>query len=386
VVTTHLGALKGFAAATTGIQNASMVFDSETRQPTYTLLAGIPGDSHALDMARRLGFPEERVERARALLPQGERDVKDLLGDLRREREALLAARREAEASLAAAREAEAEAKGRLQKFLDDRAELRARAARQAREILRRAEDQVKEARKEERKTSAGDDPARRRAHQAEAKRERERLGRLETRRRRAAGAVPDQVNPGEAYWAETLEREVRILRGADGGGRALVATGALKVELPVATLRTLSHEPAARTGGEASQERAHANGSRGTTGPDRGSAEPGQGKADPGPGKAEPAPIKRRAVTGIPDVDGVKPEVDLRGMRAEQARSVLEQAVDRALLAGLHELRVIHGKGTGALESVVAEYCRSQPAVKAFRLGEPHEGGSGATVIRLED
>jgi DNA mismatch repair protein MutS2 len=354
VVTTHLGALKAFAASTPGIRNASMVFDSESRRPTYTLLAGVPGDSHALDMARSLGFPAERVDRARDLLPQGERDVKELLEDLRREREGLVIARRDAEASLARAREAESEAQGRLQRFLEDRAELRAKAARQAREILRRAETQAKEARSAERVRGAAEDPAKRRALQAEARQERARLARLQTRRRHASGSVPRSVAPGEVYWAESLEREVRIVRGADTGGRALVEHGSLKVELPVASLRTVTASPPAGTNGSHGEE--------------------------PAP------PVVRRTVVGIPNTEAVSPEVDLRGMRAEEARSAVEQAVDRGMLASLRELRVIHGKGTGVLQTVVAEFCRTQPAVKSFRLGEAHEGGSGVTVIRLED
>ena len=338
VVTTHLGSLKGFAAEAEGVENASMVFDPESRKPTYRLLIGVPGESHALDMARTLGFPEERVRRAEDLVPTAERDVKKLLADLEHERRVL----RETRASLDAERSAAAadreEAAGRLRRILDERARLRAQAARRAREILRRAEEQAKQLQRQGR---AGERTARK-----ELAREQARLARLETASPPArTGKVPDRVRRGERYWAEGLGRSVEVLRGPDDQGRVQVGYGGIRVELPVASLRVSE-------GGPAPEERPTA-----------------------------PAPV-----AGSPDVDAVSPEVDLRGLRADEALARLDQAVDRGLLAGIKELRVIHGKGTGALQKVVEEYGRRQPAVKQFRVGERWEGGSGATVLVLED
>ncbi len=113
LVTTHLGSLKGFAASAEGVKNASMVFDPDTRRPTYRLIVGVPGKSHALEMARRLGFPEERVARAEALLPQEERDVSRLLDELTDERRKLAAAREEAERAAAKRPGFRARAQGR---------------------------------------------------------------------------------------------------------------------------------------------------------------------------------------------------------------------------------------------------------------------------------
>ena len=118
LVTTHLGSLKAFAASEVGIRNASMVFDPKSQQPTYGLAVGIPGESHAIEMARNLGFPEERVKRAEELLPQEERDIKELLAELNSERRRLAAGNEELERKVAEASRLEDERRERLQHLL----------------------------------------------------------------------------------------------------------------------------------------------------------------------------------------------------------------------------------------------------------------------------
>ncbi len=350
LVTTHLGTLKGYAASADGIRNASMEFDAVTRRPVYRLAVGIPGKSHAIEMARSLGFPEERVRRAEDLLPQEERDMSRLLEELEEEQKRLAAARDDAERSLGEARRLENERRERLKRVLEERSNLRARAARQAREMLRRAEEQLRRA------ESAGREKARDAAGiRRDLARRQARLARLEApRQRRAVGEVPREVVAGGRYWAEALGREVEVARGSDAGGRVLVVQGGLRVELPASTLRELRSTAT----GEEKQETASA--------------------------PAEPR-AARSGAGGVPEVDEVPTEVDLRGMRVEEALDRLDRALDRALLAGLREVRVIHGKGTGALRSAVEEYCRTHEMVDSARMAAQWEGGAGATVIVLE-
>ncbi len=344
LVTTHLGVLKGFAAEAEGIQNASMVFDPATRRPTYRLAVGVPGESHAIDMARRLGFPEERVARAEALLPREERDVKRLLADLAEERTRLGAARREVEELRADAERIAAERRERLARVIEERATVRARAARQAREILRRAEETLRAAESQARTQAQSGRVSRR-----EVAREQSRLARLEApaRPRRVRGRVPDRIEAGGRYWSEVLGREVEVVREADASGRVLVLQGTVKVELPASSLRTTEGAPPPAAG----------------------------------PG----APAGRPPAAAIPEVEAPATEVDLRGMRVEEALEKLDQALDRALLAGLKEVRVIHGKGTGALRAAVREFGRTHGAVASSRMADQWEGGTGATVITLE-
>lgn len=126
-------------------------------------------------------------------------------------------------------------------------------------------------------------------------------------------------------------------------------------MELPATSLRELSPAP-----GGAEQEKPEA-------------VEP----VTPGP---------RNAGATVPEVEEIPTEVDLRGMRVEEALERLDQALDRALLAGLHQVRVIHGKETGALRAAVDEYCRKHAVVASAKMAAQWEGGAGATVIVLED
>ena len=346
IVTSHLGTLKGFAASTEGLENASMSYDVDGRGPGYTLQVGVPGESRALDMARRLGFPPERVARAEALLPEEERDVRRLLADLREEKAEVARRRHEAEEAAAAARRAEREAAERLERILEERSALRAKAARQAKDLLRRAEREAKELRKAERSSEREATEARSRAA-----RHRERLTRLESPRPvRVGGTVPETVAPGDRLWATGLAREVSVVRAADDAGRVLVAAGPLKVELPLDSLRV-----------------------------------PGAGvpAAEAKPvGKSVP----RGAAVSAPSTEEVATEVHLLGMRVDEALDALDLALDRALLAGIRVLRVVHGIGTGALQSAVDRHCRTHAAVRSHRPGGPGEGGAGVTVVTVED
>ena len=345
LVTTHLGTLKGFAASTGGIRNASMIFDAATRSPAYTLAVGVPGESHALEMARHLGFPGERVARAEALLPREERDMRRLLADLREERARIGARERELAERIAAGERVEAERRQGLLRFLEDRAELRSRAARQAREIVRRAEELLRSA---ERDAAEG-----RRSAELGRKalaREHERLSRLETEPRpRVKGTAPEEIRAGDHLWALSLGREVEVVREPDSSGRVVVEAEGVRVTLPRETLQIPG----------------------------------GEGMPSAGTGSARAALRER---TAIPEAVDAAVEIDLRGLRVEESLSRLESALDQAMLAGLKRLRVIHGKGTGALREAVQEYCRTHDAVSDAQIAEQWEGGTGVTVITLKD
>ena len=174
--------------------------------------------------------------------------------------------------------------------------------------------------------------------------RDQEKLARLERpTRTRPTGPVAREVRAGERYWAEALGREVEVIREPDAAGRVLVLQGGLRVELSRSDLRVL-----------------------------------------PDPAPTAPRPVTRPPVS-VPQAEDATGEIHLRGCRVEEALARLDDALDRALLAGLPELRVIHGKGTGVLREAVWEFCRNHPAVRGVRNAEAFEGGGGATVVRLE-
>jgi DNA mismatch repair protein MutS2 len=349
VATTHLGALRQLATEVDGVINASLQFDAAALAPTYRLLKGVPGRSYGLSIARRLGFPGGVLERAEQRVPTGERDVAALLADLEK-REAELSERERFAASdaesvrerakrlaerernvTARERAAEREARREARKYLlEARAEVE-RVVRELRESSAEAADEVARAGRRRVEELA--------AAQGEAL---ERLDHVETRsqllpRTRAREKEPLKVgdNVEVASLGGRLARIISI-RGDD----AVVALGSVKLTVPLESLH------------------------RSDRAPDQ--------------------PAVQVALRGdMPEVHAPS-EIDLRGMRVDEIESVVLMAIDAAARADLKSLRIIHGKGTGALRVRVGEMVARDSRVKAQRLGMWNEGGAGVTILEL--
>ena len=346
VATTHLGALKELAAQVAGVVNASLQFDSVALAPTYRLIKGIPGRSYGLSIARRLALPEDVLERAEARLPAGEMDVNALLAELESREQRL--AEREKEAAVIAE-----DAKARARRVAERESAVRERernaerdARREARRLLLDARAEVDRTIRDLRESAAeaADEAAR------EARRRMEQLAAAEGR---ALAALQEETAPEESgvKGPGAAIREGDYVSVGTLGGRiarvvelrhadAVVAFGSVKMTVPASTL---SHAKAPE-----GSERVHI------------------------------------AIRGdVPEIEA-RSEIDLRGLRAAEIEDVVMQAVDSAVRADLKSLRIIHGKGTGALRERVAEMLRKESRVASFRLGAWNEGGAGVTVAEL--
>jgi DNA mismatch repair protein MutS2 len=349
IATTHLGALKELATEVPGVVNASLQFDAARLAPTYRLIKGVPGRSYGLSIARRLRLPERVLERAEERVPKAERDVERLLADLER-RDTEMAAREKE----AAEREADLEQRG--ERIGERERNVRAREREVERKSRQEARQHVLQARQEIERTikmlrDAGAESleeaakaARRQAEELVGKQnaQLERLDREERKaQQRGRGAVPE-VGPlpqaGDHVAVGTLGGKTgRLLEVRDGSGTVVV--GALKLTVPMTTLRRVS---------------------------------------------APAAPQEVVVLRGDqPDVYASS-EVDLRGLRIHEVDDALMQALDAAVRADLRSLRIIHGKGTGALRERVNEMLNKDTRVKAHRLGAWNEGGTGVTVADL--
>jgi DNA mismatch repair protein MutS2 len=346
VATTHLGALKELAAEVSGVVNASLQFDAVALAPTYRLIKGIPGRSYGLSIARRLHLPDEVLERAEARLPTGERDINTLLAELEaREREL---SDREKEAA-----EIAEDAKNRARRVAERETAVRERernaerdARREARKLLLDARAEVDRTIREVKESSAAAveeaaRDARRRMEQLAAAEGRA-LADLETDVPEQTESTPaggGDISEGDFVSVSTLgDRTARVVELRDGD--AVVAFGSVKMTVPRSTL--------AKARAPEGSERVHI------------------------------------AIRGdIPEVEA-RSEIDLRGLRAADIEDVVMQAVDSAVRADLKSLRIIHGKGTGALRERVAEMLRKESRVSSFRLGAWNEGGAGVTVAEL--
>jgi DNA mismatch repair protein MutS2 len=358
---THLEPLKAFASTYPRARNASVEFDTDALAPTFRLRYDLPGQSYALAIAARLGLPAELIARAQEHRSAEAARMSELLArlDAHARREADHAAEmqaREAETSrlLAAAREAEAAAAARAR-------DLEQRAKREASQLL----SDVRRA------VSAEWDKLRRA--------ERSRPGLEESRRhlREVSARVAEPIEPAAAEAIASLAPGMRVradhlgLRGeiaSIAGATATVTAGALTVRVPLSALR-----PDARSG---------AAGATGAGTEARRGAVPEAGSRDRPPDVA-PAPGARRVATPAPRA--VTPEVLLLGKTTDEARDIVDRYLDDAFVAGLPSVRVVHGKGSGALRKAVRELLTSHPLVESFRDGEPGEGGAGATVARLK-
>ncbi len=367
VATTHLGALKELAHEVPGVVNASLQFDAVALAPTFKLVKGIPGRSYGLSIARRLAMSEEVLHNAEQRVPKGERDVAALLEDLEQRQQSIEARERAADAHHDAT-VARAERVGEREKMVREKERELERAARHdARRYLLDARGEVEKTISELRAAGAEQIEAAavaaRRAVERQAAAAGEALAALDDERRRDAisaahsGRAWEAAADGDTGAKRAAPEEHAIEVGAPvavatlGGkagrvvemrGRdAVVAVGAMKLTVPVNTLKRVSKRA------------------------------------------LEPLEIAVPLIGDQPEVD-VKHEVDLRGMRVDEADIALTQAVDAAVRADLGALRIIHGKGTGALRERVGELLSGDKRVRSFRMGAWNEGGAGVTIAEL--
>jgi DNA mismatch repair protein MutS2 len=348
VATTHLGALKELATEVAGVVNASLQFDAVALAPTYRLLKGVPGRSYGLSIARRLRLPDDVLARAEERVPKAERDVEALLADLERRDEALARREREVAEVSTDLQERAARVAEREQRVRDREREAERASRQEARRYLLDARAEIERTVRELR--AAGAEAIEETARAARQNVERlaaeqgTALDRLEDRERdqrggRRAGTARDEVNVGDMVELSTFGgRTGRLVDVRDGDG--VVAVGALKMTVPLATLRRSANQ-------------------------------------------ASPAQVVVPMMGDVPDVHAPS-EIDLRGMRVGEIDDLLMQALDSAVRADLKELRIIHGKGTGALRERVTEMLRKDTRVANFRLGAWNEGGAGVTVAEL--
>jgi DNA mismatch repair protein MutS2 len=336
IATTHLEPLKVFAQTDPRCRNASVAFDTERLAPTFRLEYDRPGPSYALTIGERLGLPPAVIGRARMHLGEAGRRLEALVADL-------AAREREAEAARAAAGQREAEAATALDSARRTLGRADAEAARLRREAQAEARAVVADARRR-----VGQELDRLKAEEATRRRTQETYQRL--RRSEAELLAAATASPAGAP-AAALPGEVRLrglgLRGrvvAEDADTVTVQAGRLTVRVPRSELEAVG-APAAS-------------------------------------GAARPAPTG--PTVSLPSRYDVPRELSLLGQTTDEARVAVEKFLDDAVLAGHDSVRVVHGKGTGALRRAVEECLRKHPLVSRFRVGGPGEGGAGATVVDL--
>ncbi|NKB88673.1 MAG: endonuclease MutS2 [Acidobacteria bacterium] len=373
LASTHHDALKVFAERTAGVVNAAMEFDPETLAPTYRLKLGRPGRSNALEIASRLGLQPEVVERARQLVSDDVVELDVVLRGLEEQERALELAReqlqeRQSEIEEAATLAARAAA---------EKQQSYAEAERAAREAVDVAIQEIRDqgaAKLDQLELNLGESSTRsksdRRARLAATagNLRRDALDTLDSAQQERAPEPAIVENPAPEP-AESAESPASV--APDGPTRPLARGATVRVE-PFGTVGTVMKDWAA--GDEARVEVA-VNGKRVVV--PRSNVVP---DAPPVPSRSKSHQVRR------PRRDDVSAEIDLHGMRVDEALTTVDRHIDDALLGGLDSVRLIHGIGTFRLRDAIREHLRDRPEVASIAAADPFSGGEGVTVVRLED
>lgn len=347
VATTHYSELKTFAYSTPLIENASVEFDIKTLRPTYRLLVGVPGKSNAFEVASRLGLDWRIIQHARSFLTSEEMQVADLIQGLEenkritsQEREEAERLRRNLELDMERLEEKLAQAEAKYKETVS-------KANREAREVVRRAQREAKQLLEELRTTL---DREAERAQLKASQAVQEELRKVESSLRTEAedlkpsypGQAPEVLKSGDEVMVLPLNQAGVVVGPPGDQGEVQVLVGSIRITVKKSDLRLK------KQGAESVKK------------------EPVSGRAS----------ISRKA--------HISPSKDLRGMTLDEAVPEVDKYLDEAFIAGLHEVSLIHGKGTGALRRGLNEYLKTHPQVTGFRLGGEGEGGSGVTVVSL--
>jgi DNA mismatch repair protein MutS2 len=341
LVTTHHPELKAYAHSTPGVVNASVEFDLETLRPTYHLTIGLPGRSNALSIAERLGLPDEIVNVARTEINPTDLRAEDLLDEIHRQRDLAREARDAAEKARHEADAIRAELASRLENVEDERRELLEQSRQEAEAEVEELRDEIRKLRR---------DMKRHRQPIEALKEVEEKVEELEEKVEKPVERRDVDVQTVEGPIQLGSKVRLRSL-GTEGVVTALseeeaeVQVGVLRVR---ARLTDLDH------------------------------------KGKPVEASTAQQTSKQRGKITAPRAESPGVELDLRGKRADEALDALENYMERAYLAGLPWVRIIHGKGTGKLRDVVRHALSQHPHVKSYEGGKRGEGGDGVTVAKL--
>lgn len=349
MATTHYSELKVFALSEPGVENACCEFDVETLRPTYRLLLGIPGKSNAFAISSKLGLPDYIIEQAKAQLSEHDESFEDLLTDLEDSRRTIEKER----AEIASYKRQIEQLKNQLEKKqlrLDEQKERILREANEkANVILREAKEFADETMKNFRKFGKENISA------ADMERERERI-RQQLAKTQSGPKIevkkpkktykPSDFKLGESVKVLSMNLTGTVSSLPDAKGNLFVQMGILRSQVNISDLEIIE-EPLTIT-----------------------------------------AKQMRRTSSGKMKMGKsmhISPEINLLGKTVDEAIAELDKYLDDAYLAHLSPVRIVHGKGTGALRQGVHNYLKRQKHVKSFRLGAFGEGDAGVTIVEFK-
>ena len=351
--TTHYAELKIYALDTPGVRNASCEFDVETLRPTYKLVIGTPGKSNAFAISEKLGLSSEIIADAEEHISASNRKFEDVIGQLEASRVEMEKYREEAESLRDSYQRFKTEAEKQITQKLQAADRELERAQQKAAALVASAKassdyilEEMDKLRKKRDAENLGDEIARtRRAVREHIRSNQDKYDPVEEIREEDGMVCPESVKKGDKVFVMTLGKDAEVISDTDRSGVVQIQAGVFRTRVNIKDLRI-------RT--------------------DTAKGKPKEKKPS-GSGYT----VKRETA--------FKDEIDLRGMTGDEAWLTVDKYFDEAMLAGVSRLRLIHGKGTGALKNALWGFMRSDKRIASFRIGQWGEGDGGVTIVELK-
>ncbi len=349
--TTHYAELKAYALDTAGVRNASCEFDVETLKPTYKLIIGTPGKSNAFAISERLGLSTEIIHSAEQHISSNNRKFEDIIGQLEQSRVEMDKYRDEAEQMRSDYEKFKAEAEKQIKTRLEASERELEKAQQKAAALVASAKassdyilEEMDKLRKKKDAENLGNEIAKtRRAVREHIRANEDKYNPVQEVREDESMSKPDKVKKGDKVYVVTLGKDADVVSDMDKSGNVQIQAGIFKTRVNIKDLRIR----------EQKQEK------------------------------------KQQKPTGsgytVARNTSFKDEIDLRGMTGDEAWLTVDKYFDQAYLAGISRVRLIHGKGTGALKNALWGFLRTDKRVASFRIGQWGEGDGGVTVVDLK-
>ncbi|MBS4537981.1 endonuclease MutS2 [Clostridium sp. D2Q-11] len=347
IATTHYSELKLYAISTEGIENASVEFDVESLSPTYKLLIGIPGKSNAFEISKRLGLQDVIIEKSRELLSKENIQFEDVLAKIETDRKISEENKAESERLKREINDLKEELENKKEKIDKVRKNTLREAKLEARKIIEEAKAESDEIIKELRNISTDIEKERNKKMQEAKDKLRNKLGSMEEDISenilgRTNKKPPKNLKVGDTVKLLNLNQKATVLTEPDSGGNLMVQAGIMKVSVNLSNIEKAKDEDMNKTQ------------------------------------KSTKGMVRSKTKS-------IKTDLDLRGRNLEEAMLDVDKYLDDVYIAGLSQVTIIHGKGTGVLREGIKQQLKSHRHVKGFRLGKYGEGGVGVTVVDLK-
>lgn len=344
MATTHYSELKEYAIISDGIENACVEFDVETLSPTYKLLIGIPGKSNAFEISQKLGLSKSVIEHAKAYIHKDDIRFEDILANIEKSQRQAEEERNQATRLRLEVEKLKLTLTEKEDKWLKQKDTLVKNAKEEAREMLKQAKEEVDEIVKELRKIKTDVDATRNKEIEEMRKRLIDGIEKNSDSviKSEATNAfAPEHLLIGDSVRVLSINQEGTVVTLPNDRGELTVQVGLMKMNVQLKQLAVISKRK--------NDDRVYQ---------------------------------KVKSFSAVSAT--IRPEIDVRGHNIEEAIGIIDKYLDDAAMSSLSQVRIIHGKGTGALKKGLLEHFKRHPHVKTCEDAAYNEGGSGATVIVL--